>query len=265
MLTVNHLTLSVKRQPLLREVTFSVAPGEVLTLMGPSGSGKSTLFAWMIGALSGDFRAEGELWLNERRCDTLPTERRRIGILFQDPLLFDHFSVGQNLQLALPECVRGEARKVAVEQALNRAGLAGFAPRDPATLSGGQRARVSLLRALLARPEALLLDEPFSRLDATLRAGFRRWVFEELARQAIPAILVTHDREDTAGGALPGDGALAMKGNSVQTCVTAKKSMPGERRIRPPLFTVGHFDETCFSIDRTRPAYGACCFHHLRR
>lgn len=195
-LTVNHLTLSVKRQPLLREVAFSVAPGEVLTLMGPSGSGKSTLFAWMIGALAGDFRAEGELWLNGRRCDTLPTEHRRIGILFQDPLLFDHFSVGQNLQLALPESVRGEARKAAVEQALSRAGLHGFAPRDPATLSGGQRARVSLLRALLARPEALLLDEPFSRLDATLRAAFRRWVFEELARQAIPAILVTHDRED---------------------------------------------------------------------
>ena len=79
--------------------------------MGPSGSGKSTLFARMIGALSGDFRARGELWLNERRCDTLPTEHRRIGILFQDPLLFDHFSVGQNLQLALPENVRGEARK----------------------------------------------------------------------------------------------------------------------------------------------------------
>lgn len=196
MLTVNHLTLSVKRQPLLREVAFSVAPGEVLTLMGPSGSGKSTLFAWMIGALAGDFRAEGELWLNDRRCDTLPTERRRIGILFQDPLLFDHFSVGQNLQLALPESVRREARKAAVEQALSRAGLHGFAARDPATLSGGQRARVSLLRALLARPEALLLDEPFSRLDATLRAAFRRWVFEELARQAIPAILVTHDRED---------------------------------------------------------------------
>ncbi|SVW95729.1 ABC transporter ATP-binding protein [Klebsiella pneumoniae] len=153
MLTVNHLTLSVRRQPLLREVAFSVAPGEVLTLMGPSGSGKSTLFAWMIGALSGDFRARGELWLNERRCDTLPTEQRRIGILFQDPLLFDHFSVGQNLQLALPENVRGEARKTAVEEAL-------------------------------------------SRLDASLRAGFRRWVFEELARQAIPAILVTHDRED---------------------------------------------------------------------
>ncbi|MCD8711986.1 ATP-binding cassette domain-containing protein [Klebsiella pneumoniae] len=196
MLTVNHLTLSVRRQPLLQEVAFSVAPGEVLTLMGPSGSGKSTLFAWMIGALSGDFRARGELWLNERRCDTPPAGPRRTGALRQGPFLFVWLGDGQTVRLAPPASGGGAARKAAVEEALSRAGLAGFAPRDPATLSGGQRARVSLLRALLARPEALLLDEPFSRLDASLRAGFRRWVFEELARQAIPAILVTHDRED---------------------------------------------------------------------
>ena len=83
-----------------------------------------------------------------------------------------------------------------MQQALEQAGLAGFSSRDPATLSGGQRARVSLLRALLARPLALLLDEPFNRLDAELRAGFRRWVFDELARLAIPAVLVTHDSDD---------------------------------------------------------------------
>ncbi len=233
--------------------------------MGPSGSGKSTLFARMIGALSGDFRARGELWLNERRCDTLPTEHRRIGILFQDPLLFDHFSVGQNLQLSLPENVRGEARKTAVEEALSRAGLAGFAPRDPATLSGGQRARVSLLRALLARPEALLLDEPFSRRMPACAPGsaagsLKNWPASHSGDPGDP-----RSRGLPADGALPGDGALAMKDNSVQTCVTAKKSAPGEWRIRPPLFTVGHFDETCFSIDRTRPAHGACCFHYLRR
>ena len=198
MLTVNHLTLSVRRQPLLREVAFSVAPGEVLTLMGPSGSGKSTLFAWMIGALSGDFRARGELWLNERRCDTLPTEHRRIGILFQDPLLFDHFSVGQNLQLALPENVRGEARKTAVEEALSRAGLHGFAPRDPATLSGGQRARVSLLRALLARPEALLLDEPFSALDPALRQEMLSLVADVCEQQQLTLLMVSHSVEDAA-------------------------------------------------------------------
>ena len=196
MLTVNHLTLSVRRQPLLREVAFSVAPGEVLTLMGPSGSGKSTLFAWMIGALSGDFRARGELWLNERRCDTLPTEHRRIGILFQDPLLFDHFSVGQNLLLALPETFKGNARRNAVNDALERSGLDGAFHQDPATLSGGQRARVALLRALLAQPKALLLDEPFSRLDVALRDNFRHWVFSEIRAMAIPVVQVTHDLQD---------------------------------------------------------------------
>nr|WP_315297532.1 ATP-binding cassette domain-containing protein [Raoultella terrigena] len=196
MLTVNNLTLTLNGRPLLRDVEFCVTPGEVLTLMGPSGSGKSMLFAWMAGALDENFHAAGELWLGDERCDRLPTERRRIGVLFQDALLFDGFSVGQNLMLAVAPEVRGAERRALVEQTLDRAGLTGFYPRDPATLSGGQRARVSLLRALLARPLALLLDEPFNRLDAGLRTDFRRWVFDELARLAIPAVLVTHDGHD---------------------------------------------------------------------
>lgn len=200
MLTVKNLTLELDKQSLLRNVDFSVVPGEVLTLMGPSGSGKSTLFAWMVGVLEENFRACGELWLDNQRCDNLPIERRRIGILFQDALLFDHFCVGQNLLLALPADIKGMQRKTQVEQALERAGLAGFYSRDPATLSGGQRARVSLLRSLLARPRALLLDEPFNRLDVDLRADFRQWVFDELARLAIPAVLVTHDSQDTPIG-----------------------------------------------------------------
>ncbi|MER2891329.1 ATP-binding cassette domain-containing protein, partial [Escherichia coli] len=90
---------------------------------GPSGSGKSTLFSWLVGALSDDFQARGELWLDERRCDGLPVESRGLGILFQDALLFDAFSVGQNLLLALPERIAGRARREAVELALNSAGL----------------------------------------------------------------------------------------------------------------------------------------------
>lgn len=111
MLIVKNLTLSLNGEPLLRNVDFSVAPGEILTLMGPSGSGKSTLFAWMVGALAENFRAAGELWLDNQRCDSLPTERRRIGILFQDALLFDHFSVGQNLLLALAADVAAPSAK----------------------------------------------------------------------------------------------------------------------------------------------------------
>lgn len=196
MLQVQNLTLSLAGQPLLREVNFTVQAGEIVTLMGPSGCGKSSLFAWMVGALDGVFRAHGELWLNGQRSDPLPTEKRRIGILFQDALLFDHLSVGHNLRLALPASVSGQQRQVEVERALGNAELAGFSSRDPATLSGGQRARVALLRALLAKPDALLLDEPFSRLDQQLRGGFRQWVFHELKQQNIPVVQVTHDPDD---------------------------------------------------------------------
>ena len=110
MLKVKDLTI----EPLFREVNFCVPRGEIVTLMGPSGSGKSTLFSWMVGALSDDFQARGELWLDERRCDGLPVESRGLGILFQDALLFDAFSVGQNLLLALPERIAGRARREAV-------------------------------------------------------------------------------------------------------------------------------------------------------
>ncbi|HCM9243856.1 TPA: ATP-binding cassette domain-containing protein [Enterobacter bugandensis] len=196
MLKVNDLTI----EPLFREVNFCVPRGEIVTLMGPSGSGKSTLFAWMVGALSENFQARGELWIGERRCDGLPVESRGLGILFQDALLFDPFSVGQNLLLALPERIAGRARREAVEQALDSAGLGGHYDSDPATLSGGERARVSLLRALLAEPQALLLDEPFSRLDKALRTTFRAWVFDAVRARNIPVVLVTHDEDDIPPG-----------------------------------------------------------------
>jgi len=197
MLEVKNLTIP----PLFHALNFCVPHGEIVTLMGPSGCGKSTLLSWMAGALSADFQAQGELWLNNRRCDTLPVEKRGLGIMFQDALLFDHFSVGQNLMLALPSRYAGRTRREAVEHALRCAGLANHSASDPATLSGGERAGVSLLRALLAEPQALLLDEPFSRLDKTLRAGFRTWVFERVRERRIPVVLVTHDEEDIPAGA----------------------------------------------------------------
>lgn len=196
MLEVKNLTI----EPLFHALNFCVPRGEILTLMGPSGSGKSTLFSWMVGALSADFHAQGELWLDSRRCDTLPVEKRGLGILFQDDLLFAHFNVGQNLLLALPAQIAGQARRSAVQQALASAGLANHYASDPATLSGGERSRVSLLRALLAEPRALLLDEPFSRLDKTRRTTFRTWVFETVRARNLPVVLVTHDEEDIPPG-----------------------------------------------------------------
>ena len=125
---------------------------------------------------------------------------RRVGILFQDDLLFPHLTVLENLLFALPAGAAAE-RRARAEAALASAGLAGYGPRLPHTLSGGQRSRVSVLRALLAQPQALLLDEPFSRLDMALRERFRAFVFERLREQRIPAVLVTHDAHDVPAGA----------------------------------------------------------------
>jgi putative thiamine transport system ATP-binding protein len=176
-----------------------VAPGEVLTIMGPSGSGKSTALAAMLGTLSGDFRLSGRIVLDGRDVTALPVRARGIGLLFQDDVLFPHLSVGGNLAFALPAGVRGRAaRRAAIETALVRADLSGFADRDPATLSGGQRARVALMRTLLAGPKALLLDEPFARLDTELRARIRSFVLDRIRAEGLPAVLVTHDAQDAA-------------------------------------------------------------------
>jgi putative thiamine transport system ATP-binding protein len=192
----------------------AIAPGETLTVMGPSGIGKSTLLAFVAGFLGADFRAAGRIVLNGRDVTLLPPEQRRIGLLFQDALLLPHLSVGGNLLLGLNREVKGRAaRREAIEAALAEVGLAGFADRDPATLSGGQATRVALMRTLLSRPEALILDEPFSRLDASLREQVRTLVFAESRKRALPVLLVTHDPADAAAaggrvvmlGSLPDD------------------------------------------------------------
>lgn len=201
MLDIKNLTIAQGRLALVTNLNLRVEAGAVATITGASGSGKSTLLNWLVGDLDPAFQASGELWLDGQRRDGLPVESRGIGILFQDDLLFPHLSVGQNLAFALPGAVRGAAeRRARVEQTLQDIGLAGFHDRDPATLSGGQRARVSLMRALLAEPCALLLDEPFSKLDASLRVQFRELVFEQIARQRIPTLLVTHDPGDVPQG-----------------------------------------------------------------
>lgn len=199
MLEVCGLTIHRGTQHLIGPLDFAVSAGQIQAVMGPSGSGKSTLLKWMIGDTDSAFRYSGDILLDGQPVTALPIERRHIGILFQDDLLFPHMSVGRNLAFALPAALVGASqRRQTVEQVLSQIGLAGLHDRDPATLSGGQRARVSVARALMAQPRALLLDEPFSRLDATLREQFRTFVFDWITRQNIPAILVTHDLADVA-------------------------------------------------------------------
>jgi len=204
-LELNALSiLSANDTALFQPLTLHVPAGEVVTVMGPSGVGKSTLLDAIGGHLVHGFHMTGTVRLNGRDVTGLPAEARRIGLMFQDALLFPHLSVGDNLAFGLPASLRGRAaRHAAVEDALSQAGLAGLYERDPATLSGGQRARAALMRTLLAEPEALLLDEPFSKLDSGRRDDMRRFTFAHVATRAIPTLMVTHDADDAAAAGGP--------------------------------------------------------------
>ncbi len=192
-------------QRFLISLSATILPGEVLTVMGPSGSGKSTLLAFIGGFLDPAFAARGKVFIDGVDVTHMPANLRHAGILFQDPLLFPHMSVGGNLLFAIPAEVKGRPARVALAlAALEDMGLSGCFDHDPATLSGGQKARVALARTLLSQPKALLLDEPFSRLDAALRTQMRELVFSHAKAQMLPVVLVTHDCEDAsaAGGQL---------------------------------------------------------------
>ena len=202
-LELKRVRIALNGTELIPETSLTVRPGEVVTVMGPSGSGKSSLLAYLCGTLAREFQAGGEVWIDGVEVTRFPVERRRIGILFQDDLLFPHMTVGENLLFAIPRSVKSRRqRRDRMRQALAEAGLAGTEARDPATLSGGQRARVALLRTLLARPHAVLLDEPFSSLDEELKASIRSFVFDHVRAQGLPTLMVTHAAEDAqaAGG-----------------------------------------------------------------
>lgn len=199
MLELKNIELTTEGKRLFAPLCLKVEKGEVVTIMGPSGCGKSTLLSAISGSISGNFTVQGEIYLRGRRIDGLAIEERRVGMLFQDDLLFPHMNVEENLLFALPAKMSQVDKRVSINKALLRADLAGFEKRDIETLSGGQRARISLIRTLLAKPWAVLLDEPFSKLDTSLRKSFRSFVEEQITKMNIPAVLVTHDIEDVLG------------------------------------------------------------------
>lgn len=207
MLELRDVSIRVGEQRLFAPLSCRIAPGRPLTVMGPSGAGKSSLLAWLTGTLPAGLGGEGEALLDGVSVLGLPAHRRRLGILFQDDLLFPHMNVGENLAFGLP-AGPAKARRERIEQALARVELAGFAGRDPLTLSGGERARVALLRVLLSEPRALLLDEPFSKLDMALRDRFRSLVFQSAAH--LPVLLVSHDPQDSVAA---GGDILELRGN----------------------------------------------------
>jgi putative thiamine transport system ATP-binding protein len=198
-LSLEKVSVSLAGRPLIAPFSLAVAPGETVTLMGASGSGKSTLLSFIAGDLELPFTGSGGMSLDGAVIDGLPPGR-----LFQDDLLFPHLTVAENLLFGMPRGPRPE-RLAKVEAALAEAELPGFGDRPPNTLSGGQRARVSLMRALVAEPHAMLLDEPFNKLDAALRQSMRNFVFEHIAARRIPCLMVTHDLAD-----VPANGRLLL-------------------------------------------------------
>lgn len=192
-------------RPLTSALNTRVEGGQILTLMGPSGCGKSSLLLAMAGHAHAPLSTQGKVLIDSQDVTELPAYQRKIGLLFQDDLLFPHLNVTQNLLFALPENIGKEEQHQQVTQALEKIDMAEFSSRYPDELSGGQRARISLLRTLLSRPRAVALDEPFSKLDKSLRQQFRQWVFGELQQANIATLLVTHDEDD-----VPPNGQIIM-------------------------------------------------------
>ena len=178
----------------LTNVNLEVEAGESMALLGPSACGKTTLLRTIAGL---ERPVRGEIRLGDELVAApgtwVPPERREVGMVFQNWALFPHLTVADNVGYGLP---RGERKGTRVDRALDLVGLAGLGDRAPATLSGGQQQRVALARALAPEPGVLLLDEPFSNLDTSMRVEVRAEVHRLLLDLGITALFVTHDQEE---------------------------------------------------------------------
>jgi iron(III) transport system ATP-binding protein len=194
-LSVHGLHKAFGAQPVLRGVDLEVPAGSLTAILGPSGSGKTTLLRVLVGFERAD---RGTVALGGRVVDDggerfVPPEHRGVGYVPQEGALFPHLNVGRNIAFGLSKAVRRDGR---VGELLTMVGLKGLHRRYPHELSGGQQQRVALARALAIRPAVVLLDEPFSSLDATLRASVRADVADVLRRSRTTALLVTHDQDE---------------------------------------------------------------------
>jgi iron(III) transport system ATP-binding protein len=194
-LRVRGLTKSFGSQDVLRGVDLEVSEGSLTAILGASGSGKTTLLRVVAGFErpdTGEVRLGGEL-VDDATNHFVPCERRRIGYVPQEGALFPHLNVGRNIAFGLP---RGPDRVKRVRELLELVGLVGLGRRYPHQLSGGQQQRVALARALAIDPELVLLDEPFSSLDAAMRTSVRADVLGVLRRAGTTSLLVTHDQDE---------------------------------------------------------------------
>ncbi|SFR82488.1 molybdate transport system ATP-binding protein [Agromyces sp. CF514] len=174
---------------------FDVQPGRPLAIIGPNGAGKSSVLSAIAGLVPLD---SGQIAIGGRRIDALPPERRRVGVVFQDYVLFPHLSVRDNVAFAARMRGPRSAAREAAQPWLERYDLVSLADRLPAELSGGQRQRAALARTLAAEPDVLLLDEPMSALDVEVRADMRAELATHVREFGGATVLVTHSPADAA-------------------------------------------------------------------
>ncbi len=195
-LSLEHVSHRFGNMLAVDDVTLSVEPGEIVCLVGPSGCGKSTLLRVAAGL---EPLQQGQVMIgSETMADgsvTVPPEQRNVGLVFQDYALFPHLSVRDNIAFGLRD-MPAEDRRARTDRALDRTGLERWADTFPHELSGGQQQRVALARAIAPRPRVVLLDEPFSGLDAQLRHRVRDGVASILRESGVATLMVTHDSEE---------------------------------------------------------------------
>ena len=187
-----------EKKPLVKNLNFSVKKGETIFITGKSGLGKSTLLNLISGFCDKKLIWTGEIFLNNRDISHVNIQKKRIGYMLQDYFLFPHFDVKNNLIFALPRETKN--KKAYVLNLLDKIHMSKFSNSFPSELSGGQKARIACLRSVISKPNALLLDEPFSSLDKITKKQFQNFLFSFLKKINIPCIIVTHELIKTHTG-----------------------------------------------------------------
>ena len=193
MLEVKDITFSFdkkEKKPLIKNLSFKVKKGEILFISGKSGLGKSTLLDLISGFHDNNLIWTGKIYLNKIDITNIPIQNKKIGYMLQDYFLFPHFNVKNNLIFSLPKQTRN--KKEQVLNYLKQINMVEFSNHYPSELSGGQKARIACLRAIVSNPDALLLDEPFSSLDKKTMKSFQKFLFDFVKKLNIPCIIVSH-------------------------------------------------------------------------
>ena len=193
MLEIKDITFSFdkkEKKPLIKNLSFKVKKGEILFISGKSGLGKSTLLDLISGFHDNNLIWTGKIYLNKHNITNASIQNKKIGYMLQDYFLFPHFNVKNNVIFSLPKQTRNKK-----EQALDylkQINMVEFSDHYPSELSGGQKARIACLRAIVSNPDALLLDEPFSSLDKKTMKSFQKFLFDYVKKLNIPCIIVSH-------------------------------------------------------------------------